>query len=250
MHTALRVLLIGIGLLVLAGLLLDGWSRLPARFDVPPLALPAGTRDAVLIFHGRGGKEEPVVVNLAGRFEALAAEAPGTAIVRYVWSPWSDTRFRSQPNGAHLGEVLGAELAALPDLENLHLVGHSAGAYVLDPLCAAYKAAGGRARVSITYLDPIGFRGVLDTGYGARNYGACADYAEAFINTDDPVPATNSPLRQAWTIDVTGAPSRAAFTGDGHRWPVQFYADQLTVTDIAPLPADPASRPRGGIERK
>ena len=52
--------------------------------------------------------------------------------------------------------------------------------------------------------------------------------AEAFINTDDPTPATAAVLRHARTMDVTNDPGRKRFTGGGHRWPVQYYINRLT----------------------
>ena len=82
----------------------------------------------------------------------------------------------------------------------------------------------------MTFLDPIGFKGPLDPGWGARHFGQCADEAEAFINTDDPAPATAKVLRHARTTDVTNDPARRQFGGGGHRWPVQYYLDSLPAT--------------------
>ena len=203
-------LLYAFGLVIAGSAAFDIYARIPARLDVEPLGLDPATRTAVLLFHGSGARDEPTLMAVEERFRALARGQPGTAVMRYIWSPYSEKRFRAAVNGAAVGEALGAELAGLPRLESIHLIGHSAGAYPLDPLCESYRKAGGRARIVITYLDPIGIQGVLDFGWGARNYGACADYAEAFINTDDPVPATNSPLAHAWNVDVTAAGKLAA----------------------------------------
>lgn len=269
MRKVLRWILYAVGLIALGTVLFDGYARLPSRVDVRPARLDPDTRAAVLLFHGRNGRDEPTLIALTARFRELTRpqvegqaaarpaldQRPGAAVLRYIWSPHSDTRFRSAPNGDRVGRVLGAELAQLPRLATLHLVAQSAGAYVLEPLCEAYRdavtAAGRRpARIEMTYLDPIGFRGVLDVGYGARNYGQCADYAEAFINTDDPVPATDTPLEHAWNVDVTAAPARAGYQGGGHRWPAQYYLNQLTAADLEPGAHDHATRPRGAVERR
>jgi hypothetical protein len=136
-------------------------------------------------------------------------------------------------------------------VEAVHLVGHSAGAYLLDPLCAALKERAARpVRVEMTFLDPIGFQGAFDWGWGARNYGACADYAEAFINTDDGVPGTNAPLARAFNVDVTDAGRRAAFAASGHRWPVRYYLGQLGLDDVVPGAHEHVTRPRGAVERR
>jgi hypothetical protein len=215
----------------------QAYSIFPARFAVPALALPVTTRELVLIVHGSGGREEPTLRVL----EQVLESRPGgfaTVVVRYVWAPWSDDRFRTWPNGRRVGASLGEELATLPGLASVHLIAHSAGAYVLDPLCRAYRERGGAARLRMTFLDPIGFRGPLDPGWGARHHGECADEAEAFINTDDPAPATASPLRHARTTDVTGDPRRARFAEGGHRWPVQYYVEQLKAREGPPAPTD------------
>lgn len=232
---------------------LQVYSVVPADFGVPPLGLPAETRHVVLLIHGSGGRDEPTLMALGDVLRRRGADGPGTAIVRYVWSPWSDAKLRTYPNGAKVGASLGEELAGLPGLESIHLIAHSAGAYVLEPLCTAYRArrsapdsgpaSGKVARISMTYLDPIGFRGPLDSGWGARTYGQCADDAEAFINTDDPAPATAAVLRHARTTDVTGDPGRQNFGGGGHRWPVQYYSNLLAMP-AGSRQADSSSQPK------
>jgi hypothetical protein len=121
-------------------------------------------------------------------------------------------------------------------------------AYVVEPLCVALKAAAKRpVRVDMTYLDPIGIQGALDFGWGARTYGACADYAEAYINTDYPAPATNAPLEQAWNVDITATPEAAGYTRGGHRWPLRYYRDRLSIDDLAPVAFSNEQRPRGVV---
>jgi hypothetical protein len=224
----------GLGGLAALAIGLQAYCLLPAGFVVPPLAAPEGTGQLILVFHGSGGRDEPVLraLEVALRERATAGGAP--LVMRYDWSPHSDARLRTWPNGRRVGEMLGAELAGFRHLQSVHLIAHSAGAYVLEPLCEAYRAARAEgavpaARIRMTYLDPIGFRGPLDPGWGARHYGQCADEAEAFINTDDPAPATAATLRYARTTDVTGDPGRTQFTGGGHRWPVQYYINRLAV---------------------
>ncbi|MBN8279699.1 MAG: hypothetical protein J0M16_03740 [Gammaproteobacteria bacterium] len=237
MPSWLRRLSYALVALVVLGAGFQAWSVLPAAgFDATPVVVPPGTRELVLAIHGSGGREEPVIIALVQALQARLAPGSGTAVVRYIWAPWSDDKLRAHPNGVRVGGQLGAQLAAVAGLEAIHLIAHSAGSYVLDPLCRAYRAGNGRARIRMTYLDPIGFNGPFDPGYGARHYGECADEAEAFINTDDPVPATAAVLRHARTTDVTADPGRAEFGGDGHRWPVQYYLNHL------PMPVRPAEQ--------
>lgn len=232
------------------------YSVLPAEFEVPPLELDPDARHLILLFHGSNGSNEPLITMLEARVRELAGAQAGTqartAVARYIWAPFSDARLRTHPNGTLVGESLGLGIANLAQLESLHLIAHSAGAYVLEPLCESYRAAtahrnGHSARIRMTFLDPIGFRGPLDPGWGARHFGQCADEAEAFINTDDPAPATARVLRHARTTDVTSDPARQQFSQGGHRWPVQYYINSLSATGstIARMPdSNGASRDR------
>ena len=79
----------------------------------------------------------------------------------------------------------------------------------------------------MTLLDPFQIRGFVDWTWGARRHGQCADFTLAVINTDDPAPATNRPLEQAFNLDVTGHPGGAGFKPNGHYWPLRYYLDHL-----------------------
>jgi len=227
---------------------LELYARAPARPVVAPLAVPAGTRVLVVLFHGSGGRDEPNLIAVAQRLRELARSVPGAAVVRYVWSPYSDSRLRARANGLVVGAALGREAAAVAGLAVVHLVGHSAGAFTVTAFCDAYRAAAARpARVVLTYLDPIGFAGAFDPGWGARHYGSCGDFAEAVISTDDAVPATNAPLAQAWNVDVTRDPGRAGAGLDGHVWPVRWYLERLVPADVAGEGYDHAARARGAV---
>ena len=245
-----RRLVIALIVLMAACVILDFYTRLPATFDVAPLYLDPATHSVVLLFHGRLGENEPTLLALDEKLRLLARAQPDTSALLYVWAPYSDPRFRSQANGEHIGEALGAELATLPKLESVHLIGQSSGAFLLDPICETYRKAGGRARIVITYLDPMGFRGGFDPWWGSRHYGACADYAEAFINTDDWAMGTNYVLRNAWNVDVTASAKPAGYADGGHRWPMRYYLDQLSERDLLGEGFDQRERPRGAVVRR
>jgi len=230
--------------LVVFAIAFQVYSIVPAEFAVKPLSPPPDTRQLLLLFHGSGGRDEPTFLALDRRLRGLPFAGSPPVIIRYDWS-YADSPLRTYPNGRRVGEQLGRNLAGLENLELLHLIAHSAGAYVLDPLCESYRAAtaarGGRpARIRMTFFDPIGFKGPLDPGWGARHFGECADEAEAFINTDDPAPATAAILQHARTIDVTNDPARQQFDRGGHRWPLQYFINRLPAPDstMEPMPDD------------
>lgn len=232
------------GLLFLGALAFDTYTRLPSSAEATPLQLTADTRSVVLLFHGTRGRDEPRLTEITRQFK-LAAN-PHTAVRKYIWSPYADNQFRARANAELIGEQLGVELAGLTHLEHIRLIAHSAGAYLLDPLCEAYKAAATNpAHIEMTLIDPIGIKGAWDFGYGYRNHGRCADFAAAYINVDDPAPGTNAPLEHAYNIDVTDADGRELFTDGGHRWPLKYYLDHLSATELQPGARSHAEFPRG-----
>ena len=119
---------------------LQTYSVLPAGFPVRPLDLPPDTRAVVLLLHGSGGSKEPTMMALEQRLRAFPSAGSDPVIVRYIWSPYSDAKLRAQPNGSRVGRALGAELAGMPQLTSVHLIAHSAGSYIVEPLCEALRA--------------------------------------------------------------------------------------------------------------
>ena len=53
------------------------------------------------------------------------------------------------------------------------------------------------------------------------------------MNTDDPVPSTNSPLKNAACYDVTGS-SRRDQDVDGHSWPLVWFARHAPNVGFVP----------------
>ena len=194
--------------------------------DLTGLSLPpgcAGVSDVFLVFHGAGGPDRETT-DLISRVKSQDAAVGFKRTVKLVdWRPWftqdgKRISYTGQDIGRKLGEALAVEA---PMLKSLHVVGTSAGAWPADACCSAYvEAAGGvrgnqRAAVVLSLTDPFTARAeeFSDTsnGWGARNYGKSADYAEHYLNADDIVPSTSDPLPNCYCFDVTGAAERKAF---------------------------------------
>jgi hypothetical protein len=82
------------------------------------------------------------------------------------------------------------------NLKTIHLIGISVGSFAANAAAVECKASPKDKRpfIQLTLLDPFTQRGIFDFGYGNRVFGKSADYAQQYLNTDDPVPSTNAPL--------------------------------------------------------
>jgi len=236
-------------LLVLVAGALEVYARQPVPAPLPALDLPPGVATLVLVIHGSGDADSPLMADIVAGLAATYKDVPGAA-VRYVrWAPESDQRLRAAATAQALGTRLGTALAEIGTLRQLQLVAHSSGTFMPDAVCTAFRAGSPQpVRVSMTLLDAFQIRGFVDWTYGAREHGKCADFALGVLNTDDPAPATNRPLAHAWNLDVTAHPDRATFTRNGHYWPLQYYRDYLLKDQPQIADWSYADHPRGAVQ--
>ena len=238
-----------ISVLAALALALEVYMRWPSSATLPPLNLGADTRYVVLLVHGSHGSNEPAFIEMEQRFNDGIGAEPGVAVIRLIWAP-HDTRSRSYVHGHRIGAALGRELAALPNLTDIRLIGHSAGAYFLDPICVAYRTNATTkqpARIEMTFLDGIGIRGGWDYNWGYRNHGRCADFARSIYNADDRAPGHNQPYDHAANIDVTQSPAKHRFDRPGHYYPLQYFLDHLDHDEMQPGLRSHTDEPRGTV---
>jgi len=235
-----------VALLATAGM--EAWTRRPVPPPAVALDVPAGTTTLVLVTHGSADADDPLLARIIAELAERYRDVPGAAVRFLRWAPESDERLRAAATAQATGRLLGARIAQLPGLRSLQLIAHSSGTFMPDAICQAYRAAApAPARVTMVLLDPFQIHGFVDWSWGARHHGECADFAMAVINTDDPAPATNAPLANAWNLDVTAVPGGAGFQPNGHYWPLEYYRAQLL-----PLQPELATRrhedyPRGAV---
>ena len=197
------------------------------RQDINSDPLPAqggSARFLLLIVHGSGNTAADWPAGLKTAVAAALAHPEEWDIVAYDWSLYAENKTTASKAGLAVGEQIGASLASGGySYEAIQLIGHSAGAFVIQATCDSYRAGGGAARVQLTFLDPFTGNGFIDWTYGKRRFGSGADFAEVYVNTDDPVPSTNGLLRNAHNFDVTALAPGDVTGSDRHWWPVSYY---------------------------
>ena len=166
----------------------------------------------------------------------------GRYVCVYDWAKWRGNFIRAAFDAQHVGEKVCGELAGDTQsrgaVGSLHAIGISVGAFAADSCIQAFHDAqtachgtsvdqGAQHKTHVmtrlTLLDPFTSKGVFGYGWGINNFGKSADVVEDYLNTDDPVPSTNTPLRLAYTYDITSSEDKKKFEPlDGesaHSWP-------------------------------
>jgi len=216
------------------------WPRSFKRFDLPNIA--ATTEKVVFIVHGKDDDAATWALEMQEIYRNQ--NDTSTQVFALDWTPYSDNFLRCSIDGRHIGKRLGEQLATRTNVNNVHLIGHSAGAFVVYGLCEGTKRVNESIQVQTTYLDPLGIYGGIRRDYGLNNFGGCADFSEAYIDVESGVPGSNEPLVNAHTFDVTGLRSAQSFTGSPHIWPVYYYMSVLQNGGANRWVSSPALRER------
>jgi hypothetical protein len=132
-----------------------------------------------------------------------------------------------------------ADAIATYHYEHVHLIGHSAGAGLIDgaakDLVRIYTQRNENPFIHLTFLDAF-----TPTPTDAGNYGFLPHYpdskhySEHYVDRTQPIidPRTNEILPNAFNFDITGWPpdnsdERRDF---GHQWPRYWYEKSVTST--------------------
>jgi hypothetical protein len=184
--------------------------------------------DLVLIFPGSGGPDQfttelqnqIVFHDEAGQIGMPSSSNPPRFVEVWNWTEFRGNIASAAFDGEAVGEAIAEALCeglrsrepssstSLSSVRSVHSisVGGFAG-HAFATRCKQLKVP----YVRLTLLDPFCSRGLLGVGYGANNFGTGVDFAEHYLNTDDPVPTTNDPLPNCAVHDVTNAEERENF---------------------------------------
>ena len=152
--------------------------------------------------------------------------------ISFSWQPYSNNVFNCSVDGKKIGIRLGEQIAQLPKLTGVHLVGHSCGSFVILGVCEALKERKVSMSVQTTYLDPVSVYSGIFWDYGVNHFGSCADFSDAYLDIQDTVPGSNQALRNAYTFDVTQTRVSNKLDYAPHAWPTMFYINALKKNQV------------------
>lgn len=192
-----------------------------------------------LILIAHGVRDGPLTWSRGLRDLFRGRQRDDTKVISIDWNPYSEDVFRCAISAKRIGRKIGGLITGQEQIESLHLIGHSCGAFVIYGMCREVKYRSARITIQSTYLDPLSVYG-LYWDYGIDNFGDCADFADGYIDVEDDVPGSNQPLSHAFTVDVTPARIKHGIGISPHNWPTVYY--QLIINNgLAPrLHDDPS----------
>ncbi|MDH3695579.1 MAG: hypothetical protein OER96_13525, partial [Gammaproteobacteria bacterium] len=217
-YPAIPAVIVSIGMIVYAN-----WPRDFKNFELP--VIHPDTEQVVFIAHGKDDDASTWAVELQQAYRALSQDT--TQVFTLDWTPYSDNFLRCSVDGRYIGRSLARQLVAQTKVKKLHLIGHSAGAFVAYGLCEGAKQKNNSIQIQTTYLDPLGVYGALFWDFAQDRFGDCANFSEAYIDVESGVPGSNEPLVNPHTFNVTSVRSGRGFNGSAHIWPVHYYKSLL-----------------------
>ena len=214
---------------VTIGLITFSYFPWPFTFDIEAPHVAENKEELILLIHGKDDNPSTWSDTFANQLQqsVLSDEQQVDTI---DWHEYSTNIFRCSNNGRRLGRQIGKQLSEQKRIKKVHLIGHSAGSFVVYGICESLKEKAPDVFLHTTYLDPLGVYSGLDWHFGTRNFGICADISDAYIDVNDRVPGSNVPVENAHTFDVSALRLiDEKYTGSAHNWPIEFY--QRSVLD-------------------
>lgn len=164
-------------------------------------------------------------------------------IYGYKWAnnAWKvsapDALYNARQEGLNLGSAI-----AVQGWSHVHLIGHSAGAQLIQTASEWIKSVSPTTMVQCTFLDAY----VGNNGAGITNYGKGTDWSDSYFSRDlFTGSVTEACLSNAYNVDVTlldpfkvsgisKFPSSITdpieickITGTSHEWPYMFYENTI-----------------------
>lgn len=187
----------------------------------------------VLLVHGSGDGPSRWAAPMVDQLAPRATTPDRVQWVAYDWAAAAADKLAAAGNAEREGRAI-AQVVLQRRPTHLHVIAHSAGAFVAYGLEQALAGQPGRPTLHLTLLDP--FLGVgLDFEWGRGRIGQASDFVDGYLDTGDGVPGTEVAVAAAHTFDVTTMAERAGrFPGkEGHWWPTDVYPRLAPVFELS-----------------
>jgi pimeloyl-ACP methyl ester carboxylesterase len=215
----------------------------PTQITATPIpSKPIGVTKLVVITHGWEPEGPGADVSWIVDMQAAINQHIGSdyLVVPYDWvgSKFTQGAWTADPqdalnNAENIGTQLGKQIGST-SFQYVHLIGHSAGAGLIQAAADAIRQASPSTVIQTTFLDP--FMGLFGE---SQNYGKNADWSDCYFVEDGTGGFTSGYLNHAFNVDVSWvdpAHKTAPYFGFGggevalssHGYSYNFYLGSIT----------------------
>ncbi len=183
-----------------------------------------------LTLSAHGVKDSPAswsdqLMSLMRKFPSKQIATMHQQTISIDWQNFSKNVFMCSTAGKQLGFEIGTKIAKQHNIQGVHIIGHSCGAFVALGICQGVKSDNTNIIVQSTYLDPVSVYGGIFWDYGLDNFGRCANFSDSYIDTEDSIPGSNQALPYSITFDVTNVRRDRNLHVPPHVWPTKYYIE-------------------------
>ncbi|WP_296045240.1 alpha/beta fold hydrolase [uncultured Alteromonas sp.] len=208
---------------VTLGFVVFSYFPWPLTFDVEAPVVSEQKDELIILIHGKDDSPDTWPTAFAKALETSVL-TDKQQVATIDWYDYSTNLFRVANNARRIGHQLGEDLAEYSQLKKVHLIAHSAGAFMAYGYCETLKQLNPDVFVQTTYLDPLGPYSGFQWHYGTQHFGSCADVSDAYIDIHDNVPGSNVPVEHTHTFDVSALRlADKKYQGTAHMWPIHYY---------------------------
>lgn len=210
-------------ILVTLGFFIFSYFPWPVTFDIKTPVVSENKNELIVLIHGKDDTTDTWANEFARALEKTVL-TDTQQVTTVDWHEYSTNLFRVANNAHRIGLQQGEALAEHSQLKKVHLIAHSAGAFMAYGYCEALKQIRPDLYIHATYLDPLGPYSGFQWHYGTQHFGSCADVSDAYIDVHDNVPGSNVPVENTHTFDVSALRLvDKQYKGTAHTWPIHYY---------------------------
>jgi hypothetical protein len=224
----------------------------PAPITATPISSkPVGVTKLVVITHGWEPEGPATDNSWLGTMQSAILQHVGSDcfVTPYIWvgfmpgqGAWTIEPQQALDHAKILGTQLGQQIGNA--YQYVHLIGHSAGAGLIQAAADAIHQASPSTKIQTTFLDPfVGF-----DYSGLSWYGANANWSDDYYTPVDGETSpfgdtTGLPLSKAYDVDVSWVgpyqvawyfgPSGGEVAVSSHGYPIDFYLGSITGGNLS-----------------